>query len=335
MPLLMRDIVPMRIINAKTTYELLTMDDCILSMRKAIEAISNKKIVMPSRLVMALPESSDFMGVMPAASYGVSIYGTKCLSVHAKNPGIGLPAVQGFMALFDYATGTPIALIDGAALTAIRTAATTALATQILARKDVATQAICGTGAQAQTHAAAILAACPSLKETIVWGRDIDRAEELSKYIAAKHEVSVTCVQSLQEAAGCDIVSMVTSAKTPLLKGAWLKSGSHVNLIGSHSPQTREADTEAICKAQVYVDCVESAKREAGDILMPIQEGKISWGHVVGEIGEVSLGKIRGRKTEEEITLFKSTGVGGQDLFAAIALLKSAEAKGLGELVSM
>lgn len=323
-----------RLIDGKTIRELLTMDLCIEAMREAMIAATNKTIEIPPRLWAPLYDKSGSLGLMPGSASAPPIYGAKVVGLHPDNPAKGRPTVQGFVILFDHETGAPTAIVDGAAITAIRTAAVSGLATKLLAREDAASHGVLGTGVQAQSHAEAILTARPTIKEIVIWGRDTNKAKALADTIRARTRVNARAAEKAEDAAACDVVSTVTAAKTPILRGAWLRAGAHVNLVGPHDPKHREADTEAITRSSVFVDLFESAMAEAGDILIPIAEDAFSADRIVGEIGAVAQGSVRGRADANEITMFKSLGVIAQDLYASQAVLRVAAESGAGTVVN-
>jgi ornithine cyclodeaminase len=245
------------------------------------------------------------------------IYGAKLVGLHPGNPAQRRPAVQGFVILFDHASGAPLALLDGAEITARRTAAASGLATRELARPDAVTLGLLGCGVQAVAHLEAVRCV-RDIREVRVWGRNRTSAREFaSRHGAAASGTRIVAVAAAGEAAACDIVCVVTGAREPVIHGAWLTPGAHVNLVGAYTATTREADSALIANARVYVDSRDSAASEAGDLLIPLREGAIDAGHVVGELGEVLLGRVPGRGSDREITVYKSVGLVAQDLVAA------------------
>jgi ornithine cyclodeaminase len=232
--------------------------------------------------------------------------------------------------LFDRASGAPLAVIDGAAVTALRTAAASGLATDRLARPDVRSLGVLGAGVQARAHLEAILAVRPAIAEVMVWARRPEAARAVAEEEAARLGVAIRAVSDPAEAGACDVVCTVTSAAAPVLKGDWLTPGGHINLVGAHRPFDREADTAALACARLFVDARASALAEAGDILIPISEGAFGPEHIVGEIGEVVAGYVTGRRDPLEITAYKSLGSVAQDLYAAGAILARAKASGDG-----
>ncbi len=323
----------MIVLSARDVDRLLTMSQCIDAMDAAHRAVAEGAVAVPLRTVMATPGNGGHFLVMPGASEDPCTYGAKLISLHPGNPRAGRPAIQGFVVLFDHETGEPLALIEGARLTAIRTAAVSGLATRALARPDARSHGLFGTGVQAHTHLSAIKAARPGIREVFVWGRSEDKARAFAAACDGHEGMMVRAVTDPAQAARADVVSAVTAAASPVLEGAWLRPGAHVNLVGAHRPDTREADTQALARARVYVDVLASARAEAGDLLIPIGEGAFGWDHVIGEIGDVLVGRSPGRSGDEQITLYKSLGMVAQDLFAGWATYRAAREAGAGTRV--
>jgi ornithine cyclodeaminase/alanine dehydrogenase-like protein (mu-crystallin family) len=295
------------------------MAECIDAMAQAMISVSGRAASMPPRTVMPLIDHSGYFAVMPGSLGEPLVYGAKVVSLHPANPAAGRPAIQGFVALFDHETGRPLALVDGAEITALRTAAASGLATRLLSRSDSSTLGLLGYGVQAGAHLEAICAV-RDIAEVRVWGRSLERARAFVERHSARLHPNIVAVAEPQTAASCDIVCAVTGSAEPIILGEWLQPGAHVNLVGAHSPQTREADTALVKRGRVYVDALVSAFSEAGDILIPIEEGAIAPSHVVGEIGALLLGRVEGRTTSAQITVYKSLGVVAQDLVAAHAV---------------
>lgn len=318
------------LIDAATVRRLLPMADCIDTMADAMRALSSGAVAVPQRLIAPLPDGSGWLAAMPGAVNSPAVDGVKLLTLLPGNPSHGRPAIQGVVMLFDHGTGAPLALLDGASITALRTAAASGLATRLLARADAHSHGVLGTGVQAQEHIDAIAAARPAARVVRVWGRDPDRARTFAAEQAVRTGLDVRAVADAEEACVCDIVSAVTGATQPVLHGRWLRPGAHVNLVGAHQPDHREADTEAVCRARVYVDRRAAALAEAGDLLVPMGEGAWRADAIVAEIGEVVAGRAPGRGDADEVTLYKSLGVVAQDLFAAWAVWQRAQAQGRG-----
>jgi ornithine cyclodeaminase/alanine dehydrogenase-like protein (mu-crystallin family) len=324
----------MRIINRQEVERLLPMAACIDVMADAMRAASSGAVRMPLRLFAPLADDSGSLGVMPGSTLEPPFFGAKVISLRFGNPARGLPAVQGYVSLFDHDTGRPVALVEGASITAIRTAAASGLATRELARKDARSHGIFGTGVQAVTHIDAV-SCVREVLEVIVWGRDAGKARRFAEQESKRTKLDVRATDDPVEAAGCDVVSTVTAATEPLLRGEWLRPGTHVNLVGVHTPQAREADTRVILRSRVYVDLMDSAMNEAGDLLIPLAEGAIDERHIRGEIGQVLAGDVPGRTGDADITLYKSLGIVAQDLFAAAHVYARAVAEGAGVEVDL
>jgi ornithine cyclodeaminase len=272
---------------------------------------------------MPLIDKSGYFAVMPGSSAQPRVYGAKVVSLHPGNPAKGLPAIQGFVALFDHDTGAPVALVDGAEITGMRTAAASGLATRLLARPDARTVGIFGTGVQAATHLAAMMAV-RRIESVLVWGRTPKKAKAFAEQQSGQQGIPVRTATA-EEAAGCDILCTVTGSPEPVVRGEWVSEGAHVNLVGAHSPTSREADTALIARGRVYVDSLESTLNEGGDLLIPMQEGAIDKDHIVGEIGRLVTDDIPGRQTPRDVTIYNSLGIVGQDLVAAYLVYRRAQ----------
>ena len=324
----------MRIINRREVERLLPMAACIDAMAEAMRAASSGAVSMPPRLFAPLADDSGSLGLMPGSTLDPPYFGAKVISLRFDNPSKGLPTVQGYVSLFDHDTGRPLALIEGSSVTAIRTAAASGLATRELARQDARSHGIFGTGVQAVTHIDAI-ACVRDISRVVVWGRDAGKTRRFAAKQSERTGLAVTATEDPAEAAGCDVISTVTAATEPVLCGEWLQPGCHVNLVGVHTPEAREADTQAILRSRVYVDLVESAMNEAGDLLLPIAAGAMDAAHILGEIGQVLLGTVPGRGSDADITLYKSLGIVAQDLFAAAHIYARALEDGAGVEVDL
>ena len=320
-----RPAMQLEMIDAATVRTRLPMKDCIEAMVTAMKAVTNGTVAAPQRIIMPLIDGSGYFAVMPGSSSLPLVYGAKIVSLHPSNPAAGRPAVQGFVVLFDHATGTPVALVDGAEITAVRTGAASGLATRLLARPDARSLGLLGYGVQASAHLEAICAVRP-IVEVRVWGRSADKARAFAAQHAATTSARIVAVATAEEPAKCDVVCVATGSAEPVIRGEWLRPGSHVNLVGAHSPKTREADTALIQRSRVYVDSEASAFSEAGDILIPLAEGAIDRAHVVGEIGALLLGRILGRTSAAETTVYKSLGLVAQDIVAAHAVYERGRA---------
>lgn len=324
----------LRVVGEADVRRLLPMSTCIDLMSQAMQAASKGQIHTPPRSISTLIDRSAYFGLMPGSTLQPRIYGAKVVSLHPNNPAQGRAAIQGFIALFDHDTGTPVAIVEGSQITAIRTAATSGLATRTLAKSTARTHGVFGAGVQAAVHVEAIAAVRP-IQRVLIWARDIAKAELLAIELRERMRCDVHATPDPAEAAACDIVTTVTGASEPVLRGDWLKPGAHVNLVGAHSPTTREADDEAIRKSAIYVDLMQSALNEAGDLLIPMRAGVISQAHIAGELGQVLAGEVAGRGDDEQITLYKSLGIFAQDLIAAAHVYRRACEQGVGGVVDL
>ena len=253
--------------------------------------------------------------LMPAWQAGDAA-GIKIVTVFPGNAARALPSVQGLYLLLDGATGVPRALLDGPALTVRRTAAASALAAHYLARDGGLCHLMVGTGALAP-HLIAAHAALRSVRETRIWGRDPAKAAALARSLAATG-MAVQPADDLESAVrAADIVTCATLARAPLVRGAWLSPGTHLDLVGGYTPDMREADDEAVRRARVYVDTRAGATKEAGDIVQPLRSGVLAGEGIVGDLAELARGEAPGRRGDDEITLFKSVGTALEDLAAA------------------
>jgi ornithine cyclodeaminase len=325
-------IMSLLILRAGQIRQLLTMPDCIEVMDRAMRAASAGIVDMPPRIVAQVGDGPDHFFLMPGVMQEPPAYGAKLISMLPGNPDSGRPAIQGFITLFDAETGTAVAILEGGEITRIRTAATSALASRELARDSARTHGIFGAGVQAAAHLEAI-ACVRRIDKVLVWARDFSKANHFSKTHSETDQYEICAVEHPAEAAACDIVSLVTNAARPILRGQWLKPGAHLNLVGAHETETREADSDAVSSASVYVDTRQGALSKAGDLLIPIRENRIKADDIRGEIGEVLMGAAGGRSNDQQITLFKSLGIVAQDLYAAEYVLRRARNRGVGQTV--
>jgi ornithine cyclodeaminase/alanine dehydrogenase-like protein (mu-crystallin family) len=318
--------VKILVLSARDVHELLGYRQCADVMRQALTDLARGQIQQPLRTVVRPRDAAGFMGLMPA--YSPEGYGLKAICVTPGNPAIGKDAHQGGVLLFAADTGEPLALVNASAVTEIRTAAVSAVATGLLARPGAADLAIIGTGVQGRAHARA-LAATRLLTRIRLTGRDQARAREVAGELTAELGVPVTAVGSVPEAVrGADIVVTATSSAQPVLRREWLAAGTHVNAVGACLPQTREIDTATMAEAALFADSRESVRNEAGDYLLAAREGADN--PVRAELGELLTGAASGRADGDEITLFESLGLAAEDLAAAGYLYREATRLGAG-----
>jgi ornithine cyclodeaminase len=313
-----------RVLDEHDVRRLLPMADCIEAMDGALRSLARGEVYNPLRPVFRPPNESSLMGLMPAHRGGdAAWWSLKALTIVPGNSSRGLDSHQGFVALFDGESGEPRALMNAGGITAIRTAAVSGVATRLLAREKVSTLAILGSGTQAVSHLEA-MHAVRSFDRVVMWsasGRPLDGAESVATAEEAVHDADVVCT--------------TTASAEPIVKREWLKPGVHINAVGSSIPTARELDSETMVDASLFVDRRESTLNEAGDFLIPQREGLIGPDHLKAELGEILLGTATGRTSDDEITLFKSLGIGVEDLAAGELVLQRAEAEDAGTVVSL
>ena len=334
----------MLILNRREVTSLLSMPTCIGLMEQALASLSRGEVILPLRPVIRIPDSPNAFAVMPTYSASLQASAAKIISVYPANHGTELDSHQGMVVLFDGTNGKPLAIMDAFSITAIRTAAVSGVATKLLARRDAKTVAILGAGTQGRSHIDAMLAAHP-FERVMIWSRTKAHAAALvteaeGRYgpgpVSRARPATFIVVEDIDAAVReADVVCTVTAAREPILRGGWLRPGTHVNVIGSSIPSARELDSEAVRRARVFVDRRESAAKEAGDLIIPMQEGVIGPDHIVAELGEVVLGNARGREDDQQITLFKSLGLAVEDLACAVYLHDRAVRERVGVTVEI
>ena len=311
---------------------LLPMDECIELMAEALSGLARGRSWQPLRFVVRPPEEQSLMGLMPAHHASPQpAYGLKAVCIFPGNPARGLDAHQGGVLLFDGETGQLRALIDGSAVTSIRTAAVSAVATRALARPDSRVLAILGSGVQAWPHLEAMAKVLP-FEQARVWSRTPEHAQAFAA--EAKVPFPVEAADSAEAAVrGADVVVTVTSAGEPIVERGWLSPGVHVNAVGSSIPTARELDSATISAAALFVDRRESTVNESGEYLRAVEEEGVGPDHIRAELGEVLVGSHEGRRSDEELTVFVSLGLAVEDLAAAEYLDRRARSEGAGAVV--
>jgi alanine dehydrogenase len=304
-------------INKERIASLLPMGECISVMENMFRSIAKGECMQPLRSLMWIPDKSGLLGMMPAYAGGLGVMGIKVISVFHGNAEADYPSHQGVVILFGAKHGEPLMIFDAAEITAIRTAAASALATRLLARENSELLAVIGSGEQAERHIEAILLV-REIKQINLWGRSGKKASELANKIMHKYKIPVHLNLNVQEAVKeADIICTVTSSREPVIQGDWIPKGAHINAVGSSTPSARELDTSAILRSKLFADCYESIYNEAGDFLIPKREGAVTNEYVKGELSEVLSGTKKGRENKEDITIFKSLGIAAEDLFSA------------------
>lgn len=310
------------------------MQDCIELMAGALSALARGEVHQPLRTIVRPPDARGLLGLMPAYRSGEDgAFGLKAICVFPGNPAQGKDAHQGAVTLFSRDTGELLALMNASEITAIRTAAVSAVATRLLARENAQQLGIIGAGVQARTHLKA-LACVRSIKHARVAARNIEHAERLVREMQSQVQFPIEAVRENEDAVrGADLIVTATSSLEPVINKDWISAGAHVNAIGTHSPNSREIDSATMAAAQIFVDRRESALNESGDYLLAAKEGVIGPENILGEIGELLTGTKQGRTSADQITLFKSLGLAIEDVVCADYLYQKAQAQNVGSWV--
>lgn len=321
------------IVSHADVERLLPMPECIDLMAEALASTERGGATLPLRQMVMLPGGRNLLAVMPAALTGTDGHhaiGAKVITVFPDNAATAYDSHIGVVLYFDERHGRLLAIIDASSVTAIRTAAVSGVATRLLALPQASDLAILGAGVQALSHLEAMLAVRP-IARVRLWSRGAARGAEFAAQAAGRFGVAVELCESAEQAVrGAEIVCTVTAAREPVLHGAWLAPGVHVNAVGSALPTARELDTQAVLQSRLFVDRRESTLREAGDFLIPRAEGAIDDAHILGELGALVAGTVRGRERDDDRTLFKSLGLAVEDVAAARFIHERALADGSG-----
>jgi ornithine cyclodeaminase len=314
---------------------LLPMRLCMDLMCEALASLARGEAQNPLRWLMRHSDGKSLLGLMPGSLGSPTAFGLKVVAVLPSNHGTGYDSHQGLVVLFDAEHGVPRAILDASEVTAIRTAAVSGAATRLLAREDAGDLAILGTGVQAGVHLEAMTVA-RKIRRVRVFGPDRSRLTAFAASASKRHGLRVEPTDSVRSAVeGADIVCTTTSSVEPILLGDWIAPGTHVNAVGACTKNARELDSKAVQRSRLFVDRRESALNEAGDFLIPKSEGLFGDEHIRGEIGEILVGACAGRRSKEEITLFKSLGLAVEDIAVAACLDGRAREQGVGTLVEL
>jgi ornithine cyclodeaminase/alanine dehydrogenase-like protein (mu-crystallin family) len=324
--------VPMLVLSAADVHAALDYADCAAAMRRALTALAAGRAQQPLRTVIKPDGAAGIVALMPAfLADGDGSYGLKALCITPGNPAAGLDAHQGVVLLSDGKTGAPVAILNASAVTEIRTAAVSVVATELLANPAADTLAVIGSGVQASAHIRALDQA-RSLSEIRVASRDPDRARRLAEALRGQTRAPVRACESTRAATyGADIIVTATSSTEPVLRHDWLSPGTHINAVGACLPDARELETETVAAGVLVADRRESVLAESGDYLFAVADGAVGPDHIRAELGELLLGSARGRASAEDITIFESLGLAVEDLAAAeLAYHRAAEARDAG-----
>ncbi|MEI6675304.1 MAG: ornithine cyclodeaminase [Verrucomicrobiota bacterium] len=325
----------LRFLSAADVRRALPMNQAVEAMKCAFLELSENRAVVPMRTHVSMPAHKGEVLVMPAYCPATARFGLKVITLFENNPALNLPFIQAMVMVFDTATGSPVAIMEGTALTAIRSGAASGAATDLLARTDARTVAIFGAGIQARTQLEAVCAV-RSISSAKVFDHDRERAVIFAREASEQLGISVSPAVSPAEAlAGADIICTATTSGTPVFADHELASGSHINAIGCYKPHLREIPPETVVRSHVVVDQLDAAWQEAGDLILPRQAGLIQTDHIRAELGEIVGGTKPGRTDPATVTFFKSVGIAIQDLAAASCVLANAQQLGLGTEVQM
>lgn len=318
------------IINQDDVAALLSMGACIDAMEGVLRGLELGECELPLRQIMWLPGRVGALGLMPSYWSAAATIGLKAVTYFPGNEGTSLDSHQGAVLLYDATCGRLVAMVDATSITAIRTAAVSAVATKLLARDDAATLAIIGSGVQASMHLDAMLL-CRRIEHVRVCSKTPARASAFAAAHGGRPGVTVESTASVEAAVrDADIICTTTSSSEPVLMGDWLRPGMHINAVGSSTASARELDARAVARCRLFVDRRASAVAEAGDVVLAKADGAIGDDHILGEIGEVLEGKTAGRTARDDMTLFKSVGLAVEDLAAAVCVVEEARRDGAG-----
>jgi len=310
----------MRVIEASEVHQAMNFEELI----PAIEQTFAGTHGMPQRNVFSLEEGRDHgdgFAVLPA--WNSKAIGVKAFTYFPDNAPKGFDSLYSKILMFKRETGEPLALVDGSSVTYWRTAAVSALGSQYLSRKNASRLLVCGTGNLGSYMALAHATVRP-ITHIDIWGRNLEKAEKVAEQVRKQRpDINVVAITNLESAARqADIISCATGAGEPLILGEWVKPGTHTDFVGNHSPQRRECDTALMIKASVFVDSRLNVLSEAGELLIPIEEGVFDKDDVKAELAELARGQHHGRQTEAEITVFKTVGTALSDLAAACLVVE-------------
>lgn len=314
---------------------LLPLRECITLVRDALVSLAEGRVHQPLRTIMKPPDAAGVMGLMPSYTSGSrAAFGLKAICVFPGNPARGMDSHQGAVLLFGAETGELQAVVNASAVTAIRTAAASAVATHALAREDACDLAIIGAGVQARSHVEA-MSHVRRVRRCRVASRNFESARKLADELKESYAFPINAVETIEEALrGADLIVTATNAADAIVRREWVSAGAHINAVGSCTPRARELDAATVAASSLFVDSVESTVNEAGDYLCALREGAIESNHIRAELGEVLTGAKPARTSGEEITLFKSLGIAVEDLAAVKFLYDKARETGAGTWVS-
>jgi len=324
----------LRLLTGREIRNLLPIAECIDLMEATMIAISQGQALLPLRSIMKMPGDIGALGIMPGYLATADIYAVKLISLFLCNVGTSHSSHLGMLVLFETAHGYPVGLLDAAEITAIRTAAASGMATRLLAREDATRLAILGTGEQARRHVEAMIAVRP-ITEIRIWGHNLAKAQALAAACAATYGVGCSAAGQVPDAVagGRRYRLHHDHASEPILSGDWIEPGTHLNIAGSSIPSMTEIDSDLVVRSLFFVDYRASALNQAGEYLRALAADLIGPDHILDEIGEVASGKVAGRHSGDDITIYKSLGVAAQDIAAGHYALARASERYIGQCI--
>lgn len=323
-----------RILSGQDVSKVLSMSECIDTMETTFSLLGKGNITLPHRTVVPMPEERGNALFMPSYLPHINKVGIKALNVHKHNGEKGLPTNQAMLMLFDSVTGSPLALMNGNVLTAMRTGAISGLATKYLARKNSKVVALIGPGVQGETQLEAV-AAVRDIEKVFVYGSSLEKAEAYAQKMSTKLNIEIIPSTNYDNISQADIVCTATPSITPLFNDNLISKGTHINAVGSYTYEMNEIPIDTILRSKIVVDEMEAALSEAGELMQAIANNLMTKEDIFAEIGQVVSGIKPARESEEEITFFKSVGVSIQDLASANLVLNKAQELGIGTEVEI
>ena len=319
-----------RLLTEHHVHSLLPITDLIAAMESALAKFSAGDVLQPVRSVLMVGPTKAYFGLMPAYVPAPASLGAKLVTVFGENHAKGLPSHLATILLLDPDTGSLIALMDGRYITEARTAAVSAVSARFLARPNASTVAIIGSGVQARSHLEA-LQHVRQLEQVRIWSPRQHSRQQFVDDMSPRVPVPITACGSAEEAVrGADLIVLVTSSRTPVIMDGWVSPGAHVMCIGACRPDQREMDPDLVKRGRLFVDSRTAALVESGDVVMNIAAGLFDSSHIRGEVGELVLGRVNGRASDSDVTIFKSLGMAVEDVVAADLVFRRASESGAG-----
>ena len=319
-----------RLLNEQQVHSLLPMQDLIAAMESALAKFSAKDVLQPIRSVLVVGPTKAYYGLMPAYIPSPACMGAKIVTVFGENHKKNLPSHLATILLLDPDTGMLQAIMDGRYITEARTAAVSAVSTRFLAKADASTLAIIGSGVQARSHLEAYQHV-RQLKEVRIWSPSAHSRQRFVDDMSPSVNIPIRATDTAEQAVrGADLIVLVTSSPTPVIDDAWVSEGAHVVCVGACRPNQQEMPPQLVKRSRLYVDSRAAAVVESGDVVMNIAAGLFDQSHIRGEIGELVLGRVDGRQTPRDITVFKSLGMAVEDVVAADLVFRRASESGAG-----